>query len=107
VNRCPKWTRKDVKAAWELSREVEKGRPGVHVGIDWQLFERTCKPGADIQAVRYRTNHIWILRHVAPEHIEPWIKEDQLHARVFRAAAQVPMEWVGVGNRAARLTLRF
>jgi hypothetical protein len=29
--------------------------------------------------------------------LEPWTKEDQLDDVVFRAAAQIPMEWIGVG----------
>jgi hypothetical protein len=28
---------------------------------------------------------------------EPWTKDGELTEPVFRAAAQVPMEWIGVG----------
>lgn len=87
----------DVKAAWELGRNVQKRHPGQQVAIGWQIFERTCKPGADIRAVTYRASVLGLLRHAAPEVLEPWTKEDQLEAVIFRAAAQVPMEWMGFG----------
>ena len=81
----------DVKAAWALTREVEKTHPGRQVGIGTEIFERTCRPGADIQAVFYRASMITMLLRVAPE------LQDQLDA-VFRAAAEIPMEWMGVGT---------
>jgi len=87
----------DVKALWGVSMEVQRAHPGEPVGIDVSVFEHACKPGANVQAVYYRTAKLEMLRHVAPQLLEPWTKKDQLDDAVFRAVAQVPMEWVGVG----------
>jgi len=85
----------DVKAAWKLAQEVKKDHPGEHVGIGLEIFERTCKPGANIPAVTYRAGMICMLQHVAPELMDPLL-QDKLEA-VFRAGAEIPMEWIGVG----------
>ncbi len=80
----------DVKAVWMLGQEVKKDHPGQNVGIGVEIFERTCKPGANIRAVTYRAGMIAMFLRVAPE------LQDKLDA-VFRAAAEIPMEWIGVG----------
>ena len=56
----------DVKAVWKLGEEVKKDHPGGGVAIGMSIFEHTCKPGAIVKAVIYRTNKIEMLRTVAP-----------------------------------------
>lgn len=85
----------DIKAAWELGQEVKKDHPKGNVGIGVEIFKARCKPGADIPAVTYRANMIAMLQHAGPEIMTPLI-QDKLDA-VFLAAAQIPMEWMGVG----------
>lgn len=58
------------------------------------VLEHLCKPGAEVKAVVYRANKIGILRTVAPEIMEPLIK-DKLDA-VLHTAATIPIEWIGV-----------
>src|ERR1700693_4732467 len=85
----------DVKAVWKLGQEVKRDHPDGGVAIGMAIFEHTCKPGAIVKAVIYRTNKIEILRMLASEVMEPLI-HDKLDT-VFQAAAQIPMEWIGVG----------
>jgi hypothetical protein len=87
----------DVRAVWKLGQDVKKDHPGVEVAIGMALFEAACKPGAEVKAVVYRANHMWILQFMLPGIFEPWTKDGELTEPVFRAAAQVPMEWMAVG----------
>ena len=59
------------------------------------MLGHSCKPGADVKAVVYRARHIDLLGYVAPELMNPLL-QDKL-AAVFQAAAEIPMEWIGVG----------
>lgn len=87
----------DVRAVWKLRQEVKRDYPGVNVGIGVEIFERACKPGANIPAITYRASHIAMLQHIVPQIFDPWTKDGELANSVFRAASQVPMEWIGVG----------
>ena len=80
----------DVKAVWMLGKQVKKDHPGENVGMGVEIFERTCKPAANIPAVTYRAGMIAMFLRHAPE------LQNKLDA-VFRAAAEIPMEWIGVG----------
>ena len=81
----------DVKSFWALGQGV--------CAIGLGIIEAACKPGANIPAVVHRASQIAILAHVAPDLFAPWTKEGQLDDSVFRAAAEVPMEWIGEGVR--------
>ena len=87
----------DLKAVWELAREVKERHPegGVAIGVD--IYEQRCKPAANIPAVTYRASMLGMLCNVAPVAMNPLI-QDRLDA-VLRTAAQVPMEWIGQGVR--------
>ena len=85
----------DLMAVWNLGQEVKRDHPDGGIAIGMSIFEATCKSGAIVKAVVYRTNKIDILRYVAPEIMDPLI-QDKLDA-VLRTAATIPMEWMGVG----------
>ncbi len=96
----------DLKNVWQLQDEVKKRHPrGEHCAIDQSVIQRTCKPGANVQAVSYRAGLLRLilmpiaegLPSIAGEKLAPWIKDGRLDDAVFRAAAQTPMEWMGVG----------
>jgi hypothetical protein len=89
---------KDAKAVWKLSREFEREHPGRPGAIGVEVFRGACSPGANIPAIAYRLQMMWAVQHVSPEALAPWIKENQLADGVFRAIAEVPMEWIGVGS---------
>ena len=86
----------DLKATWELHQKVQAGHPGEQVGIDAGLAQSICKPGADIHSVWYRSSMIWIMTQIAPEQIAPFLNNGQPTDAVFRAAAKVRLEWMGV-----------
>jgi len=87
----------DVKAVWELFSDFEREHPGRPGAVGIEIFKRACSPGADIQAIIYRTQMMWVVRHASPEALAPWTKDDRLDDAVFRAIAETPMEWMGVG----------
>lgn len=87
----------DIKAAWDLGQSVKKDHPEGGVGIGVEVFKAHCKPGATIAAVTFRGGQLWILGQVAPDLLAPWTKDGQFDDVIFRAIAQVPMEWIGVG----------
>jgi hypothetical protein len=78
-----------------LGQDMKKRHPEGGVATGMTIFERTCKPGAIVKAVIYRATKIEMLRSVALEVREPLLRE-KLDA-VFRAVAEIPMEWIGVG----------
>jgi|SRR5579864_182435 len=87
----------DLKAVWELGRMVERESPGQHVSIDLELMQHACKPGADAQAVWYRSSMLSLLNLAAPDRLSPWTKQGQLDDAVFSAAAKMPVQWMEVG----------
>jgi hypothetical protein len=46
------------------------------------------------EAIGYRTMILWMAHHAMPEALAPWTIENQLGDVVFRAIAEVPMEWI-------------
>ena len=85
----------DLKAIWELHREIAIQHPGQSVGIDHKVIAGRCKPGADVHAVAYRTSMLEVLQRVAPDSLAPWTKNTELDYAVFRVAADIPMDWIG------------
>jgi hypothetical protein len=87
----------DVKTVWEIGRDAHADHPGGGLFIGAELMKRACKPGADIQAVSYRAMLLGLIIQLASEHLTPFIRDGQPDDAVFRAAAIVPAEWMGVG----------
>ena len=98
----PEVDAEDVKAVWELGRDIEKRHP-VKAGelrayaIGIEVFKAACKPGANIPAVLYRGTMLGMLIRRAQEQLARWLKEGNPDDAIFRAIAQVPMEWMGMG----------
>ncbi len=87
----------DVKTVWQIGREAQANHAGKHVGVEIDLMKHACKPGANIEAVSYRAGLAWLITQIAPEHLARFTREGQPDDAVFRAAAKVPAEWMGVG----------
>lgn len=85
----------DVKAVWEIGQESVKENPQGNVAIGLEIFRRACKPGANVPAVTYRTQQIGMLQLIRPDVVDPLLQAKP--EAVFRAAAEIPMEWLGVG----------
>jgi|SRR5215472_6549814 len=84
----------DLKIAWQIQTAVHANSPGKNVAVD---FSDLCKPGADVQAVYYRSSLVWFMTQIAPEQLVRFMQDGQPSDAVFRAAAKVPAEWMGVG----------
>ena len=89
----------DLKAIWQLSRDVQARHPGQNVATSLELGKAICKPGANVQAVSYRSTMIWVLSQFAQGLLAPWVKDDQFSDAVFRTMATIPMEWIGTTPR--------
>src|SRR5689334_11698097 len=86
----------DAKAVWEVGQECAKTNPEGNFAIGMEVFRRACKPGANVPAVSYRVQQISMLQLIQPDVIDPLL-HDKLEA-VFHAAAEIPMEWMGIGT---------
>jgi hypothetical protein len=87
----------DVKTVWQIGRQTQASHPGKNVAVGFDLMRQACKPGADVEAVAYRESLAWLIDQIAPEQLAPFMREGQPDDAVFRAAAKVPTEWMGVG----------
>lgn len=87
----------NVKRFWQMVKELEAVQPGETIAITVRLMERTCKPGADVRAVRYRTGMMEMMTMVAPKQMAEFMREGEPSDAVFRAAATVSMTWMGIG----------
>jgi hypothetical protein len=86
----------DLKAVWEVGQETVKGHPQGNVAIGLEIFRRACKPGTNVSAVIYRMQLIRMRQKMQPDIMDPLL-QDKPEA-VFRAAAEIPMEWIGVSK---------
>jgi hypothetical protein len=87
---------RDVKTIWAKQRDIERRHPGQLCAVAAATY---IKPDANVQAVGYRATMLEMVRHVAPDLLKPWTTEDGLEDVVFRAIAEIPMEWIGEGVR--------
>jgi hypothetical protein len=87
----------DVKTVWQIGRDVQANHPGQNVAVGADLMKHACKPGANIDAVSYRSSLVWLVNQIAPEQLARFTREGQPDDAVFHAAAKVPAEWMGVG----------
>jgi hypothetical protein len=83
----------DLKAAFHAA--INAGTKTVGIGA----FVPVCKPGADLEAVSYRTMLLGGFIHMVQMRLAPpWIKEGQPDDVVFKEAAQIPMTFVVGGS---------
>jgi hypothetical protein len=86
----------DLKTVWQFFKgSLERSEWPVTTGADF--LQRVCKPGADVQALSYRAMMLSLLIRHAQQQLAPRNTEGELDDNVFRAAAEIPMEWIGVG----------
>jgi hypothetical protein len=87
----------NIRSAWKIYRETEMAHPEGRVAVGASVFERACKPGADIGAVCYRTAMLKMMLRYPPDELVSLMKEREPDEAIFHAAAQAPMQWMGVG----------
>ena len=89
----------DLKTIWHEGRDLQARHPGQNVATGVDLMKAICKPGANVQAVWYRSSMIWVLNQFAQGQLAPWVKDEQVSDAVFQTMAKLPMEWVGHAER--------
>lgn len=85
----------DLKTVWQETRDLQARHPGQNVAIGLEAMKAKCKPGANLEAVVYRSWMIWMLSQFAQEQWATWVKDEQVSAAVFQVMATIPMEWLG------------
>ena len=88
----------DLKAFWQRTRDLQAKHPGQHVSIGFEE-KAICKPGANAQAIWYRSSMIWVLNQFAREQFAPWMRDEEVSDVVLRTIATIPMEWIGHTER--------
>jgi hypothetical protein len=90
----------DLKTMWREVRNLQARHPGQSVGITREAMKAFCRPGANAQAVWYRSTMIWVLNQFAQDQLARWVKDDEeVSDLVFRTMATIPMEWIGAAER--------
>ena len=92
---------KDLKAVWNIYKDIESQHPGVAVA--GSFTQQTCSAGADVGAVGYRCAMLRLLERLPGDLLGPWKESGQLKDAVFSVAARIPMSWIGVGIPQSRL----
>jgi len=87
----------DVKIVWQVQKDAKDPVHGMGAAVGAALIRQTCTPGADIAAVGYRTMNPQMMNQIAPEQLARFMRDGEPQESVFRAAAKVPVEWMGVG----------
>ena len=92
----PRVDPEDVKTVWQIGKDADDRHPGKSVAVGIELMRHACKTRTNIEAVSYRAGFLWIMSYIAPK--DPrFMRDRQPDDAVFRAAATVPAEWMGVG----------
>jgi hypothetical protein len=87
----------DVKTVWQIGRDAQANHAGQNVAVGADLMKHACKPGANIEAVTYRSWLVGLMARIASEQLARFTRDGQPDDAVFSAAAKVPAEWMGVG----------
>jgi hypothetical protein len=49
----------DLKTFWQEVRNLQARHPSQHIGISFEVMKAIYKPGANVQAIWYRSTMIW------------------------------------------------
>ena len=97
----------DLKTIWQMARDLQARRTGQNVGIGFEVMKAVCKPGANAQAVWYRSSMIWVLNQFAQEQMASWIEEGRF--RMLSFERWQPFRWNGsdtLSEKASPSTLK-
>lgn len=81
----------DLERIWSFSQTAETKATGI------ALLQHLCSPGANVQAVGYRSMMLWLLQSTAPDVLARWWHGDRFDATVFAVMARIKVEWMEVG----------
>ena len=83
----------ELKAIWQMARDLQARHTDQNVGIGFEAMKAVCKPGANAQAVWYRSSMIWVLNQFAQEQMASWIEEGRF--RMLSFERWQPFRWNG------------
>jgi hypothetical protein len=86
----------DLLSVWKLSHEISSSLEGQPVSVSMGTYERACRPGADIQAVWYRTS-VLALMAGPMKLLDNWTHDGKLDEDVFRVMADFSVKNMGPG----------
>ncbi len=89
----------DIKAVWTIYADVARRHPGKQVAVGAGFITASCRPGADVSAVAYRTGMLQIMAAHPEGPVASWMENGEPDDALFRAAAQTKMEWVDETGR--------
>lgn len=89
---------KDLKAIWEIGRDIQARHPGQEVAVHKNLLEAACKPGANVQATIYRANLLRMVSILAPAEWATLTHDGQPSGCVFCAVGRGAVKWPEVGD---------
>jgi len=84
----------DMKAMLAFMEDVKKRHPEGRVVIGEGIWRSVCSPGADIRAVSYRLDMLWVLELL----LQPAYSGGEWTDAALKAAATIEMTWVQVGK---------
>src|SRR5215469_18421798 len=87
----------DLKVLWREQQGLQARHPGKLGAMGFDVMKAICTPGANVGAVWYRSSMLWLLSQIARERFAAFTKDGQPTDAAFRAAAKVPVEWMGEG----------
>lgn len=93
----PQVNPEDLKILWRTQQELQARHPGLQAVAGRDLAQRICTEGAATDAVGYRMSLLWLLSQIASAQFAAFLKNGEPIDAAFRAAANVPAEWMGEG----------
>lgn len=85
----------DLKTFWQQICDLQATYPGRHVAIGLDLMKTMLKPGANADAVFYRTSMIWALNQFAQAQLAPGSRMSR--SRMLSSERWRPFPWNGLG----------
>jgi len=84
----------DMKAMLAFMEGVKKRHPEGRVAVGEDLLRSVCTPGADIRAISYRLDMLWLLEML----LKPAYSGGQWSDAALKAAATMELSWMEVGK---------
>jgi hypothetical protein len=84
----------DMKAMLAFMEDVKKRHPEGRVAIGEGIWRNVCSPGADIGAVSYRLDMLWLFEFL----LKPAYPGGSWNDAALKAAAKMELTWMQMGT---------
>jgi hypothetical protein len=85
----------DLGNVWRMQRECQAAAGEETIQISFDLYERTCSPGANVGAVFHRVSQLQMLAMLGT--LDPWMHDGIPDDVVFQVFATLPVKGMQVG----------